>query len=77
MADDFRTERDSMGEMRFPASALYGAQTARAVETTLTDLGRTAEVHVGAPIDAGTFSMDRRDALVGEVRERIRELAAL
>jgi 1-acyl-sn-glycerol-3-phosphate acyltransferase len=41
------------------------------------DLGRTAEVHIGAPIDAGAFSMDRRDALVGEVRERIRELAAL
>src|SRR5512132_591927 len=32
MAEDFRTERDSMGEMRVPAAALYGAQTARAVE---------------------------------------------
>ena len=28
----FRTERDSMGEMQVPAEALYGAQTARAVE---------------------------------------------
>jgi fumarate hydratase class II len=28
----FRTERDSMGEMQVPASAYYGAQTARAVE---------------------------------------------
>jgi fumarate hydratase class II len=27
-----RTERDSMGEMRVPADALYGAQTARAAE---------------------------------------------
>src|SRR5215212_2821528 len=27
-----RVERDTMGEMRVPASALYGAQTARAVE---------------------------------------------
>ena len=27
-----RTERDSMGEMQVPAEALYGAQTARAVE---------------------------------------------
>ena len=27
-----RTERDSMGEMRVPEDALYGAQTARAVE---------------------------------------------
>ena len=32
MADEFRIERDSMGEMRVPASAYYGAQTARAVE---------------------------------------------
>src|SRR5689334_2205397 len=31
MAAD-RIERDSMGEMRVPANALYGAQTARAVE---------------------------------------------
>jgi fumarate hydratase, class II len=28
----YRTETDSMGEMRVPAGALYGAQTARAVE---------------------------------------------
>ncbi len=32
MSDDFRLEKDSMGEMRVPADALYGAQTARAVE---------------------------------------------
>src|ERR1700709_2434735 len=29
---DFRIERDSMGEMKVPADAYYGAQTARAVE---------------------------------------------
>jgi fumarate hydratase class II len=29
---DFRTEHDTMGEVRVPASALYGAQTQRAVE---------------------------------------------
>src|SRR5260221_6244755 len=28
---DFRTERDSMGELQVPAAALYGAQTQRAV----------------------------------------------
>ncbi|MBA2245532.1 MAG: aspartate ammonia-lyase, partial [Gemmatimonadetes bacterium] len=28
----FRTERDSLGEMRVPADALYGPQTQRAVE---------------------------------------------
>lgn len=29
---EFRTERDSMGEMKVPATAYYGAQTQRAVE---------------------------------------------
>src|SRR3954452_1311766 len=28
----FRTEKDSMGEMKVPSDAYYGAQTARAVE---------------------------------------------
>ncbi|MGD0461267.1 MAG: class II fumarate hydratase [Tepidisphaeraceae bacterium] len=32
MADSQRVEKDSMGEMRVPADAYYGAQTARAVE---------------------------------------------
>ncbi len=31
-ANDYRIEADSMGEMQVPASAYYGAQTARAVE---------------------------------------------
>src|ERR1700704_743956 len=32
MNETFRTESDSMGKMQVPASAYYGAQTARAVE---------------------------------------------
>jgi fumarate hydratase, class II len=32
MASDFRVERDSMGELRVPAEALWGAQTQRAVD---------------------------------------------
>ena len=32
MSDAFRIETDTMGEMRVPSSALYGAQTARALE---------------------------------------------
>jgi len=32
MADGYRIERDSLGEMQVPESALYGAQTQRAVE---------------------------------------------
>ena len=32
MADDYRTESDSLGEMQVPADAYWGAQTQRAVE---------------------------------------------
>jgi len=32
MADETRIERDSMGEMRVPKDALWGASTQRAVE---------------------------------------------
>src|SRR5262245_61646336 len=32
MSESHRIERDTMGEMRVPNSALYGAQTARAIE---------------------------------------------
>src|ERR1700758_2258529 len=32
MTSPFRTERDSMGELKVPAEALWGAQTQRAVE---------------------------------------------
>ena len=32
MADGYRTEKDSLGEMQVPENALYGAQTQRAVE---------------------------------------------
>ncbi|HET9328507.1 MAG TPA: class II fumarate hydratase [Candidatus Eisenbacteria bacterium] len=32
MSREFRTEKDSLGEMQVPASALYGPQTQRAVE---------------------------------------------
>ena len=32
MASSFRTERDSMGELKVPAEALWGAQTQRAVQ---------------------------------------------
>src|SRR5512137_25726 len=31
-ADEYRVERDSMGELRVPAQALWGAQTQRAVQ---------------------------------------------
>ncbi len=37
--DNFRTEKDSMGELEVPANALYAAQTQRAVNNfTVSDL---------------------------------------
>ncbi len=33
MADGYRIEKDSLGEMHVPAEGLYGAQTQRSVET--------------------------------------------
>ena len=32
MTPEYRIEKDSLGEIRVPADALYGAQTQRAVE---------------------------------------------
>ena len=32
MPDGYRIEKDSLGEVRVPADALYGAQTQRAIE---------------------------------------------
>ncbi len=32
MSEEYRTERDSMGELKVPASAMWGAQTQRAVQ---------------------------------------------
>ena len=32
MPDGYRIEKDSLGEMKVPEDALYGAQTQRAVE---------------------------------------------
>ncbi len=31
MADDFRIEKDSLGEVRVPVDAYWGAQTQRAI----------------------------------------------
>lgn len=38
-------------------------------------LDQCAEVHVGEPIDASTFTMEQRDELLSSVRERIVELS--
>ncbi len=45
-ANDFRVERDSMGELRVPADALWGAQTQRAVQNfPISGLRHAARLH--------------------------------
>ena len=48
MAEAFRIEHDTMGEMRVPADALYGAQTARAVENFPISALRFPRAFIGA-----------------------------
>src|SRR5215218_748992 len=51
----FRTEKDSLGEMRVPADALYGAQTQRAVENfPISGIGFPRRfIHAMGLLDAG------------------------
>jgi fumarate hydratase class II len=75
---DMRTERDSMGEMPVPADALYGAQTARAVDNfpisgwTMPDdfiaatlLIKSAAAKVNAQL--GLLDAPRADAIVSAI----------
>ncbi len=79
---DVRIERDSMGEMRVPASALYGAQTQRAVENfPISDLRwprsfiralslvKWAAAQVNR--DLGLLPADKADAIVRAAREAV------
>ena len=46
MTSSFRIERDSMGELKVPADALWGAQTQRAVENfPISGLAAAARLH--------------------------------
>ncbi len=68
---DFRIERDSMGEVRLPAAAYYGAQTQRAVENfpisgqrlppeLIHALGLVKWAAAGANRDLGRFAEGQR-----------------
>jgi len=74
---DVRMEHDLLGEKEIPASALYGVQTARAIENfqisglTLTDypelINGFAQVKMAAAMgntDVGKMKKDTRDAIV-------------
>ncbi|MEW6683961.1 MAG: class II fumarate hydratase [Nitrospirota bacterium] len=77
---EFRIERDSMGEMRVPASALYGAQTQRAVEnfpvstlrwprSFIRALGLVKWAAAQVNRDLGLLAADKADAIVRAARE--------
>ncbi len=82
MAESYRTERDSMGEMRVPGDAYYGAQTARAVENfPISDLrlgrgfiramGLIKWACAGTNGEMGTLDENRRLPLQQAAREVI------
>ena len=74
MAEDVRIERDSLGEVRVPADALYGAQTQRAVDNfpisgqrfgrrMIQALGIVKEAAALANAELGTLDRKRADAI--------------
>jgi 1-acyl-sn-glycerol-3-phosphate acyltransferase len=54
---------------------IRGSRGVLPAKTLRFELGCTAEVHLGHPIDASGYRMDGRDALMSEVERRIRELS--
>ena len=77
---DFRVERDSMGELRVPASAYYGAQTMRAVQnfpisrlrfpsSFIRALGHVKLAAAEVNRDLGLLDAALADAIIGAARE--------
>ncbi len=77
---DFRIEHDTMGEVRVPASALYQAQTQRAVENfpisgvpidpaLIAALGQIKGAAAQVNADLGVISAERADAIVKAAAE--------
>src|SRR4026207_1815679 len=75
---EFRTERDSMGEMQVPVDAYYGAQTARAVENfPISDL-RFSRRFISAMglIKSAAASVNRELGLIDTSKESLIQRAA-
>ncbi len=77
---DFRTERDTMGEMQVPATALYGASTARAVENfpiakrpvpaaVVHAFGSLKAACAQANLDLGKLDSRRAEAIIAAAQE--------
>src|SRR5829696_5417597 len=75
---EYRIEKDSMGEMRVPADALYGAQTQRAVENFPISAIRFPRVFLRALglVKAAAARVNQELGLLDERRARTIEQAA-
>ena len=82
MSEDYRTEEDSLGEIRVPADAYWGAQTQRAVENFpisgltfgrrfVRGLGVVKKAAAQANRDLGLVEPDTADAIVAAADEVI------
>jgi fumarate hydratase class II len=80
MSGEFRTEHDSMGEVRVPAEALWQAQTQRAVDNfpiggrplpsyLIHALARIKGAAARANADLGVITPEQRDAIVSAATE--------
>src|SRR5687767_11281538 len=82
---DFRIEKDTMGEVKVPANALYGAQTQRSIENfkIAEDINRMPKEIIRAfaylkkaaaltNLEAGALSKEKSD-LIGRVADEILE----
>ncbi len=78
--NDYRIEKDSMGEVRVPADALYGAQTQRAVDnfpisgvpfsrSFIRALGLVKAACAQANLDLGLMPADMAGAIIQAARE--------
>ena len=82
MSSDYRTESDSLGDVRVPADALYGAQTQRAKENfPISDLrfprrfvealGHAKQAAARANQDLGLLDVETADAIAEAAQEVI------
>ena len=80
MSNSHRIEKDSLGEVRVPADALYGAQTQRAVENFpisgrgfgrrfIEALGRLKEAAAETNVELGLLSAGRGEVIAAAARE--------
>ncbi|MGM0631209.1 MAG: lyase family protein, partial [Pseudomonadota bacterium] len=69
MSQDYRTEKDSMGEIKVPQNALYAAQTQRAVDN-FSISGLTLPAKMIQAIAMVKASAARANAKIGQLEQK-------